>query len=195
MPEKLSVYIHHQNSFYKLGVETYIEQYCRSQNIDVTVQSSEINEHGLPIRTIISPATYKGMCIYFLPGYKDITQERDFISLSVLLDDNSHVRNRLIHTGTLSKCQAISKLEDLLHLCLSNTSCSTEEKREGISTRVFLSTKEQQVVNYLKNGFSFKEIGILMNVTSKRVYSYKYAIMKRMRFAGKHDFIAWLLNY
>lgn len=194
MIKKLSIYIHHQNSFYKLGIQEYIEQYCYTQNIEIVSQPSEINERGKTVKTIVSPASFNRACIYCLPGYKKNLQERQFISLSVSHDDISYVQNRVIHIGTLSKSNGFSNLEELLRICLDDTPCNAEEKKVNVFEGIPLTTQQLQVINYLKNGFSYKEIAIMMNITNKSVYAQKYAIMKKMSFKGKHDFISWILS-
>ncbi|EPE3626019.1 response regulator transcription factor [Serratia marcescens] len=80
------------------------------------------------------------------------------------------------------------RLFELLTETLSGVQYSVNERRA-------LTSRERQVMGYMRHGFDQSQVARIMGVSVKTVHSHKRSVMGKLMLCRNHELLYWLLSH
>ncbi|CAI2157184.1 helix-turn-helix transcriptional regulator [Serratia marcescens] len=173
----LTIRIDDENSYFSLGLQLYITDYAREHNKSVRFLSRGDEEHpDVVITTRGRRITH--WCTPWQGGHLQLVLIRDRAPAQA-----SEVWREIYRTVPLKA------LAPLLARLFADVKGGRPEKAWRFTTR------EKQVMNYLRKGWDQSKAAKVMGVSVKTVHSHKRSVMSKLQLTRSHDFIYWLLSH
>lgn len=194
MKDQVSIAIYDEDQYFSLGLKNLLLDYFSRRNISVNIDDEQ-NGRENHIELIFSSASEKAR---YLPYH---------------LDSHTHsVAKMFFHIGTPGRCREIrggcgwryagslprrasyDAFDEMLTGALARRSLGERPERCPSCAGKYLSSREKQVMTYLRQGFSQAQVAVRMQLSVKTVHSHKRSLMQKMALKNKHDFIYWLIQ-
>ncbi|EPL3976035.1 response regulator transcription factor [Serratia ureilytica] len=98
------------------------------------------------------------------------------------------------YAGVLPRYASHAVFEKMLSGALTERSLAKRPERCPSCAEKYLSSREKQVMHYLRQGLSQAQVAALMQLSVKTIHSHKSSLMQKMTLKNKHDFIYWLIQ-
>ncbi|CAI2516005.1 Nitrogen regulation protein C [Serratia proteamaculans] len=194
MKDQVSIAIYDEDQYFSLGLKNLLLDYFSRRNISVNIDDEQ-NGRENHIELIFSSASEKAR---HLPYH---------------LDSDTHSAAKMFfHIGTPGRCREIrggcgwryagslprrasyDAFDEMLTGALARRSPGERLERCPSCAGKYLSSREKQVMTYLRQGFSQSQVAARMQLSVKTVHSHKRSLMQKMALKNKHDFIYWLIQ-
>lgn len=194
MNNQISISIYDEDQYLSLGLKNLLLEYFARHNISVNIDNEqEGREHHVEL--VFSSATYKDRHLLYHLGSDVNSATKMFFHIG------TPGRCREIrggcgwrYAGSLPRRASYAAFDELLTGALAKLPPCERPERCPSCAKKYLSLREIQVMNYLRQGLSQAQVAAHMQLSFKTVHSHKRSLMKKMALKNKHDFIYWLIQ-
>ncbi len=194
MKDQVSIAIYDEDQYFSLGLKNLLLDYFSRRNISVNIDEEQDGREN-HIELIFSSASDKGRHLRYH-----------------LDSDINSATKMFFHIGTPGRCREIrggcgwryagslprrtsyACFDEMLTEALAKYSPGERPERCPSCAEKYLSSREKQVMTYLRQGFSQAQVAARMQLSVKTVHSHKRSLMQKMALKNKHDFIYWLIQ-
>ncbi|MGP3070582.1 helix-turn-helix transcriptional regulator [Serratia nevei] len=184
----------------KITIAIYDDDYYFSQGLTHCLRKY-FAPRGKTVRFTRSRAEKQQPDIVFTSSIFGYRQQFDTGSSSLIFMIKNYYNHRLKAdsrclrlSGVVYRYDDFASLSAILDRVLHKASLGERQKECQYWGHEKLTTREQQVMNYLRRGISQSDVAYHMQLSVKTVHSHKRSVMRKMMLNNKHEFIYWLLN-
>lgn len=189
MKDILTVAIFDTDSYFAEGIKQALREYFHQKGQSVIFIGN--HSEDIPADLIFSSAPPTRRARYC----SGINARAWFISIRNKPSACQTYRSAcLLEVGTLYRSDPYSAMYLMLDSVLAPTRHFLTTGRCELCNSSQLTRREQEVLDYLREGASQAEVAEKMRLSVKTVSAHKQSARKKMDLMRKHDFIHWLIH-
>ncbi|ENE2355454.1 response regulator transcription factor [Serratia marcescens] len=175
--ELITIAIDDDNNYFAAGLRLSISEYAKKNHKTVSflTQGDDVRPD-----VVIASSTWRAHRWY--KGSTQATAE-SIVTIKECRFGNLNENDRVLY-----RTDSRSRLFELLTLRLIKV--SNDDSPSGCT----LTSREKQVVGYLKKGFDQSQTARFLGINVKTVHSHKRSVMKKLMLNRQREFMYWLIS-